>query len=296
MKILTRFMSVLFFFTGAVMLQTASGVALTPSTIEILCTSSEPCGKSTGTTADGTIFQAEPNPTDPSTGTGVFQPFVRIQNNVQYDPPRQSDLQNGYNTDAPNNDPQFDTKSGTWTHSVLFGDLGTINIGGITYYGLSLDANESGKADSVANQINITDMQIYLGDSSLKIPENSGGYTGTPFDWTDNALTSAMITPLWQLDGLTNGDVTVLLQASICATPGQCGSGKGDLNVFIPTSLFSGSPNDYFVLYTEYSGADSGFEEWRYFAGEKSVPEPGTLVLLAIGLLGIGFSRKRLTH
>src|SRR3989304_2935672 len=32
-----------------------------------------------GTTNDGTIFEAEPNPTSPSTGTGVFEPFVRIQ-------------------------------------------------------------------------------------------------------------------------------------------------------------------------------------------------------------------------
>src|SRR5438132_6294311 len=32
-----------------------------------------------GTTADGTTFVADPNPSQPSTGTGVFQPFVRIQ-------------------------------------------------------------------------------------------------------------------------------------------------------------------------------------------------------------------------
>lgn len=31
-----------------------------------------------GTTSDGTVFMASPNPTNPSTGTGVFEPFVRI--------------------------------------------------------------------------------------------------------------------------------------------------------------------------------------------------------------------------
>jgi hypothetical protein len=278
-------MKLLVILAGIFAVQTASAIMLTPQTIEILCTPSEPCGKSTGTTADGTIFQAEPNPTQPSTGTGVFQPFVRIQDS--------SGTQNGYNTDAPNNDPEFDTKSGPWTHSVQFGDLGTIDIGGVTYYGLSLDANENGQAQSLANQIDITDIQIYVGDSSLKIPENNGGYTGTLFDWMDNAL--AGLAPVWQLDGLTNGDVTAILQASICDTNGQCGSGKGDLNVFIPTSLFTGSPNDYFVLYTEYDRVGSGFEEWRYLAAED-VPGPGTLVLLSVGLLGISFVRKLRMH
>ena len=49
-----------------------------------------------GTTADGTTFVADPNPSQPSTGTGVFQPFVRIQATGS----RGGGLQNGFNTDA----------------------------------------------------------------------------------------------------------------------------------------------------------------------------------------------------
>ena len=48
----------------------------------------------TGTTNDGTVFLGDPNPTSPSTGTGVFQPFVRIQ-----EPTGGDGLQNGFNTD-----------------------------------------------------------------------------------------------------------------------------------------------------------------------------------------------------
>ena len=54
-------------------------------------------------------------------------------------------------------------------------------------------------------------------------------YTGATFDGypppTNNQLLG--LDPVWTLDSSDNGDVTVVLQASICNTPGQCGSGKG---------------------------------------------------------------------
>ena len=66
---------------------------------------------------------------------------------------------------------------------------------------------------------------------------------------TNNTLLD--LDPVWTLDNFTNGDVSVVLQASICDTPGQCGSGMGDLSVFIPTSqLLPLNPDDQFVLYT----------------------------------------------
>lgn len=240
----------------------------------------------TGTADDGTIFLGDPNPTSPSTGTGVFEPFVRIQNTGP-----NGGLQNGFNTDAKEPDINFDTKNGSdWTRSVLFGELGTVD----GYYLLQLDANESGSPTSIANQIIITDMQIYIGsDPALANPEatNTGvegtGYTGSIFDPTNNSLLG--LAPVWTLDSALNGNIDVLLQASICDTPGQCGSGHGDLSVFIPQNLLSGSPTDYFVLYTEYANADSGFEEWRFHEGVSAVPEPGTAALLFAGLPALGF-------
>ena len=147
--------------------------------IEILCSSTETCGgKYTGTTADGTIFVANPLPTNPSTGTGVFQPFKRVQRNG-------SGLQSGFSTDESGPDINFDTKGGLWTRSVQMWEFDFFTINNVGYVELILDANEAGQAQSSKNQITLTQMQIFIGSNAdLARPEaadndpNTTGYTG----------------------------------------------------------------------------------------------------------------------
>lgn len=248
----------------------------------------------TGTTADGTVFNADPNPSEPATGTGVFEPFVRIEATGNTDSP--GTLQNGYNTDTGEPGTNFDTKGGShWTRSITLGEIGLVERDGIIYYQFILDANEEGRAGSEANQIDITDVQIYLGSEELFAnPENSvlGGYTGTAFDSTDNFLLGEA--PVWTLDSAINGDVTVILNASICDTPGQCGSGHGDMEMLIPETLFDGLDTDYLVFYTEYERAgrpSGGFEEWSTKSAATPIPEPSAALIFGLGALLV-YSRK----
>jgi hypothetical protein len=285
-----------------------------------------------GETADGTIFTASPNPTEPSTGTGVFNPFLRVQDagakaDVDYaagstdplNPAGTFSSESGFNTDMNiGNQMNYQAKPGDgtaahgWTRSVMFGELDTSD----GYVTLKLDANEHGKASSANNLIVITEMQIFVGQG-LDNPELDGnalgaasdcdtngepnpncyGYSGNIFDNDDpnnNKLLNQEAD--WSLDGGINGNVDVVLQASICDTAGNCGSGKGDMEVKIPVGFFlSALPSDNFVLYFEAIKNHDGFEEWSFAsAGDsRQASEPATLGLFGIALAGMGYIRRR---
>lgn len=270
-------------------------------------------------TADGTVFTAKDNPTNPSSGTGVFQPFKRVQRSTGGCGSSAGDcasivnagggattidlsgqdfrIQNGFNTDAGESTPiNFDMKNGSmWTRSVTMSEF---DFGTSGYVELLLDANQIGAAGSKGNRLIITDMQIFIAPN-LDNPELIGGgventgYTGQIYDPEFNSLLGNL--PVWQLDSGANGNVDVLLQASICKCPGQGGSGQGDLSVFVPTDSFGSYGDDWnFVLYTEYMYVNDGFEEWSFRdAPGTQVSEPGSLVVFGFGLAGLGFYRRR---
>jgi hypothetical protein len=157
-----------------------------------------------GAAPDGTIFMADPNPSNPSTGTGVFEPFFRVgagNGSLFYG----NGLEVGFNTDANHPQINFDTKDGSgWTRSVLFSELGIIN----GYYVLSLDANQLGESTSLENQITITNMEIFIAPG-LADPEanNTGiigtqnhkgtGYSGTLFDGSSTGDALLGNAPIW---------------------------------------------------------------------------------------------------
>jgi hypothetical protein len=265
-------------FVGALFFAASSATALT---IYISDTQAARDGYATD---DGTKFRAAANPSSPSTGTGVFEPFLRIHESSGGD-----GLQNGYNTDTGEPDINFDTKNGSnWTRAIPVSELGNF-----VTLDFALDANQEGPVGSADNRILLTDVQIYIGsaEDGFATPEVSGGYTGTPFvSPIDEPPGSNLLlgqAPNWSLDNATNGDVTVELEAAICGAvdsrPGQCGSGHGDMVMSIPRSALGDlGPEDYLVFYTEFEGANGGFEEWKV---QPVIPEPTAALLFGVGAL-----------
>jgi hypothetical protein len=78
------------------------------------------------------------------------------------------------------------------------------------------------------------------------------------------------------------------------------GSGNGDMEMLIPTSVFAGQT--YVVLYSQFgtnpilggTASDAGFEEWTAVQGANvSVPEPSTMIAGALLLIPLGVQACR---
>jgi len=98
------------------------------------------------------IFQfTQPQPT----GTGVIQPFLRVQANG---------TEQGYNTSGGT---PFDDKAGPWTHDIQFSDLQStaVTVGGTLYFKILVDLNEPNGAKST---ISLENLQFYTSATGSK--------------------------------------------------------------------------------------------------------------------------------
>ncbi len=220
-----------------------------------------------------------------ATGTGRFDPFVRIQAHT-------GDAEQGYNTNA---DVQWQTKTGKWTHALEVitvptpSDLtmpdGTALDG--DYWELILDNNQSGNGP-----ISLNELQIYRGSAA-----QLANFTGAPtfhradtghYDWGDLSSLSAL--KVFDLDTATNNQVYAA---------SSTGSGSGDMFAYIPT-LGSG---DYLLVYSQFGIPDAaaypasgGFEEWGVRKGSTEpprVPAPAAVLLGMFGLTTAGWRLRR---
>jgi len=213
-------------------------------------------------------------------GTGVFDPFVRIQQDV---------TEQGYNTTVANAGLlPFEDKFGIWTHDLQFSSLQASSGS----YQFALDIGEP-----------VSGTQSLLSLDGLKIYRTTTpGQNSSSVDGEINA-NGIIGTPLWDMDAGTEADNWVKLDANRDGNPGN---GWSDMLLSVPASVFSTvGPNDYIILWSRFGlqeGSDPGtpgtesfgtFEEWGTINASTPIPEPSTMLLLGSGLIGLGAYVRR---
>lgn len=197
-----------------------------------------------------------------ATGSGTFDPFLAIGG---------SPTEVGYNHGLPNSSPDAPIldEDLSKTSNITLGLLPVVTLDGNQYIELLLDAGEPG--GNGKQVLNLVELQLFTTDTPDQVlPDPAGGVL---------ALSSATLR--YDLDG--NEDNTVVLDGSLSP-----GNGKRDLNVYFPLSSFVGATaSDYVVLFSQFSEAESTFEEWGYDPQRSptfaDLPEPSSFVLLLLG-------------
>ncbi|MDF1597977.1 MAG: hypothetical protein P1T08_18025, partial [Acidimicrobiia bacterium] len=194
----------------------------------------------TVTVNDGAIF--EYFDTTESDGTGVLNPYLRVQDN--------DGDEAGYNSDyVVSGGGQFDQVSpnNAFTDSILLSEIPSIEVGTDNYREFIADFNEANSG--VDAQISIDAFELYLFDQSTTAfdveligdPNNGGIDTSYPYGEEGFNHPSAPSpdaiwgTPDWYLDGHV-----------LATEENSSGSGQGDLQILIPESEFDAYPECFY--------------------------------------------------
>jgi putative transposon-encoded protein len=233
-------------------LMNASAVVNDSGTVDVRV----PSGDNTTSVVDATTnagafvsYFGDNDTTFGSSGTGVFDPFVRLQ---------ADGTESGYNTDGP---VEFDTKTGKWTHAIKVSSIPQRSCPSGTCFELFNDINESNAQQNAKGRISLNKVEVFYA--------NSATVTGYP-SFGGNAT----------LEYAFDGDILI--------NDVNQGSGRGDLRYMIPVDGAGGVPlpancdygnpacTTWFVLYSEWGltptgsapfnddwTSDGGFEEWK---------------------------------
>ena len=206
-----------------------------------------------------------------STGSGVIQPFLRIQKNG---------IEQGYNTDyrAPKKaDNEYPEMIDPWTQSLLLSAVPTVDIDGTLYREFLLDLNQNNSAEG--RYLSLDALEIYQADA--------GNLTNHP-----TGLGTMVYEMGLDVLGASNW---ILLDATL-----NSGSGSGDMFAYIPNTLFDIKHN-FVYLYSMFgvnNTANATFEEWAVRKAQTPpeivpVPVPGAILLGMLGLSIAGIKLRR---
>ncbi len=213
-----------------------------------------------------------------STGTGVFEPFVRIHDTRHKENGQWIANEEGYNSDAAEGFLPFDEKAGKWTHSITLGEVPTLN--GSKVFLLDINEDKGG----LSELISLNALKVFVGtQTAVATGIGIGNPLQMPTDLSDGGPLGDLV---WDL-----GSDEVQMNYEL-----NMGSGSGDLAVFIPESVFGTHlETEYLSLYSQFGnppgayGIDDGFEEW----GVKVVPAPAAVLLGFLGLSTAGWRLRR---
>lgn len=241
-----------------------------------------------------TAVEAQP------TGSGYIDSFVRVRD-------ASSSTVQGYNTRVAKT--YQNDGSETFNHEITVGEIGFLDLNGADVEGgvvmrFLLDINQTGSSPLLL----LSEVQIFL-----SLTPNQDNEDDLANGELAHLLNSAIV---YQMD---DGDVSngALLNYDL-----NGGSGSGDMILDIPIEMFAGAfdalgldtadlqNGAYLYLYSRFERNNDGYEEWTHFQGEpigqppcvptpefpcgpNFIPEPNSMLLFGLGLLGSALVAKR---